>query len=269
MQLSIILLNYKSQGHLRQSLRALREHRLPHDLQVIVVDNGSRDKSQEIVAKEFPEALYIPLAKNIGYSAGNNTGLHRATGDVIAILNPDVAVLPGSMEKLVSYLQAHPRVGMVVPRLINPDGSTQLSGALFPSFLIPLWRRSAFGKLPGAKQQLEKYFINGWDRTTIRPVGWALGACLVFHRQAFEQVGYLDERFFLYYDDVDYCRRFWEQKWEVHYVPDAEMIHYLSRTSAVNPGLSGIFSYATRLHIKSWMQYTKKYWRRPKPPMSM
>lgn len=269
MKLSIILLNYKSQGHLRQGLRALRQQPTSFDLEIIVVDNGSRDRSAEVVAQEHPQATYIALPKNIGYSAGNNIGIKRSTGDLIMILNPDVAVFQGAVEKLVAYLEQHPRVGMVAPKLINPDGSIQLSGALFPSFFIPLWRRSAIGRYPGPRQQLEKYFIQGWDRTTSRPIGWALGACLLFRRSAFDDVGYLDERYFMYYDDVDYCRRFWEHGWEVHYVAEAEMVHYLSRTSAVNPGLSGVLSYATRMHIKSWLEYTKKYRGQPKPPMSM
>lgn len=269
MTLSIILLNYKSQGHLRQSLRALRSQPIRHNLEVIVVDNGSHDQSAAVVSREYPAATFIGLPHNIGYSAGNNVGLRRATGEYIVILNPDVAVVPSALEELVAYLEQHPQVGIAAPRLINPDGSTQLSGALFPSFLIPLWRRSSFGKFPGARSQIRKYFIAGWDRTTSRPVGWALGACLVIRRKAFDQVGLLDERYFLYYDDVDYCRRFWEQGWEVHYVASAEMVHYLSRTSAVNPGLSGILSYATRLHIRSWLAYTKKYRGKPKPPMSM
>ena len=88
-------------------------------------------------------------------------------------------------------------------------------------------------------------------------------------RQALTDVGELDERFFLYYEDTDFCRRFWEHGWEVHYVAAAEMVHYLSRTSAVNPGLSGILSYATRIHIKSWIKYTMKYRGRPKPELSM
>lgn len=269
MTVSIVILNYKSRGHLRQCLRGLQNTRLSMPLQVIVIDNGSHDGSHEVVKREFPSAAYIGLPRNRGYSAGNNVGLRQATGQYLMILNPDVAVEGGAIDQLVQYLERHPKVGMVAPKLVNPDGSTQLSGALFPSFWIPLWRRSAFGKVLGPRRQLAAYFIADWDRTVSRAVGWALGACLLFRRTAFEDVGPLDERYFLYYDDIDYCRRFWEKGWEVHYVAEAEMVHYLSRTSAVNPGLSGILSYATRLHIRSWLQYTAKYRGQLKPPHSM
>lgn len=269
MKLSIVILNYKSQGHLRQGLRFLRTYKFPFSVELIVVDNGSGDDSADVTSKEYPEATFVGLPKNRGYSTGNNVGLRQATGDFVMILNPDTSVYPGAIERLVQYLEHHPRVGLVAPKLINPDGSTQLSGALFQSFWIPLWRRSCLGNMPGPKHQLQKFFIADWDRRSSRPVGWALGACFMIRRQAMEEVGLFDERFFLYFEDVDYCRRMWEKNWEVHYVAEAEMIHYLSRTSAVNPGVSGVLSYATRIHIRSWLKYTKKYLGKKKPSLSM
>lgn len=269
MKLSIIILNYKSQGHLRLGLKFLHGYAFPFDVEVLVIDNGSSDQSDEITAREYPEAIYIRVPKNRGYSYGNNIGLRRATGDFVMILNPDTSLTPLAVETLIKYLEEHSKVGIAAPRLINPDGSTQLSGALFQSFLIPLWRRSWLGNMPGPKQSLEKFFIKGWDRSTSRPVGWALGACFMIRRQALEDVGYFDERFFLYFEDVDYCRRMWEKNWEVHYVAEAEVYHYLSRTSAVNPGMTGLLSYATRIHIRSWMKYTLKYLGKKKPALSM
>lgn len=269
MKLSIVILNYKSQGHLRQGLRFLRSYNFPFEIEITVVDNGSKDQSGEVTAREYPGATYIKLPLNRGYSYGNNVGLRQATGDFIMILNPDTSLTPGAVEALVNYLQQHPTVGLVAPKLINPDGSTQLSGALLPSFLIPLWRRSWLGNLPGPKQTLQKFFIKEWDRTTSREIGWALGACFMIRRSALEDVGLFDERFFLYFEDVDYCRRMWEKSWAVHYVAEAEIIHYLSRTSAVNPGMSGILSYATRIHITSWLKYTRKYLGKKKTKFSM
>jgi hypothetical protein len=98
------------------------------------------------------------------------------------------------------------------------------------------------------------------------PVDWILGACMLVSRTAYEKIGEMDERFFLYFEDVDWCRRFWAAGYEVHYVPDAELIHYHRRLSAESPGLSGIFTKATRIHIQSWMRYFKKYFRIPLPP---
>ncbi len=269
MKLSIIILNYKQKAHVRQLLGNIAELTLPYELEVIVVDNGSHDGCEDIVTEVMPSATFIGLPKNLGYAAGNNAGLRLATGDYILILNPDVRMFDGAVEKLINFLETHPEAGLVGPRLINPDGSAQLSGSKFMSFWVPLWRRSSFGHWPRPRQQLQEFFYDGWDRTTSREVGWLIGAALLFHRRAFNDVGLLDENFFLYFEDVDYARRFWEKNWAVHYVADAKIIHYHSRTSAVNPGLSAVFSYATRLHIRSWLQYFKKYRGRKKPEHSM
>jgi GT2 family glycosyltransferase len=269
MKLSIIILCYKHRGHTRQLLRSLQTLNLPYELEVIVISNGRDPELREIVHELMPDAKYIEKDRNYGYAVGNNEGLRVAKGEMVLILNPDIAVFPGSIEKLVEYVKKNPKVGLVGPRLINPDGSVQLSGALFPNFLIALWRRSVFGKWPFASRQIKRFFIEGWDRKTSRPVGWMLGAVYLFPRQVLEKVGLFDENIFLFVEDIDYCRRVWKAGWEVHYVAESEIVHFLSRLSAVNPGLSAIFSYTTRVHIRSWMYYFRKYRGRPKQPYSM
>lgn len=269
MILSVIILSYKQRGHTRQLLRSLETLHLPYELDLIVISNGRDPKLGEAVKELAPQARFIEREKNDGYSIANNEGLRIATGEMIFVLNPDVAVFPGSIEKLVDYLRVNQQVGLVGPRLMNPDGSTQLSGSLFPSFWIALWRRSVFGNWPFARTRIKKFFLGDWDRTTSRPVGWLLGAALLFRREVMAKVGLFDENFFLYVEDVDYCRRVWKAGWEVHYVAESEIVHFLSRHSAVNPGLSAAFSYATRIHIKSWFYYFRKYRHQPRPPYSM
>jgi hypothetical protein len=269
MTLSIIILSYKQRGHTRQLLRSLQTLNLPYELDVIVISNGPDPALREIVRDLMPTAKYIEKDKNYGYAVGNNEGLRIARGEMILILNPDIAVFQGSIEKLVEYFQRHPKVGLVGPRLINPDGSVQLSGAMFPNFLIALWRRSVFGKWPFARKQIERFFIKGWDRTTSQPVGWMLGAVYLFPREVLNKVGLFDENIFLFVEDIDYCRRVWAAGWEVHYVAESEIVHFLSRLSAVNPGLSAVLSYTTRIHIRSWLYYFRKYKNKPKPPYSM
>ena len=269
MKISVIILNYKSQGHLRQCLRGLRDYGGQSELEVIVIDNASHDDSASVVKREYPSAAFHGLNENRGYAVGNNVGLKQSTGDLLMILNPDVAIFNGAIDRLADYLHRHQQVGLVAPKLINPNGTVQMSGAMLPSFWMPLWRRSSLGHWPGPRQRIEKYFYRGWDRTTNRPIGWALGACFMFKRSAWQSVGDLDERFFMYFEDVDFCRRFWAAGWEVHYLAEAEMMHYLSRDSAVTPGLSGLFSYATRIHINSWLKYAWKYRGQQKLPQQM
>lgn len=269
MKLSIIILSYKQRGHTRQLLRSLQTLNLPYELEVIVISNGWDPELGEITHRLMPEATFINRPKNDGYAVGNNEGLRIATGNMVLILNPDIGVFQGSIEKLVEYLQKNPQVGLVGPRLINPDGSVQLSGALLPSFWIALWRRSVFGNWPFARDQIKKFFIHGWDRKTSRSVGWMLGAVFLIRKEVIKKIGLFDENIFLYVEDVDYCRRVWEAGWEVHYVAESEIVHFLSRHSAVNPGLSAAFSYTTRVHIRSWLYYFRKYRNKPAPPLSM
>jgi len=266
MTLSIIILNYRSKGLLKQCLRGIVDSHLPMTHEVIVVDNASGDGSVEMVEEHFPWAKVLAMPINGGYASGNNAGLKVATGDFLMILNPDVAVFRGAVDSLLEYAQQHPSVGIVAPKLINPDGSTQMSTMLFPSFPVALWRRTPLGNIPAVKKLIRKYLMMDWDHKSARAIGWALGACILIRRTALEQVGYFDDRFFLYLEDVDYCRRMWERGWEVHCQPAAEMVHYHRRLSADTPVLVSLFSRPARIHTQSWLKYFAKYAGAPQPP---
>lgn len=269
MTLSIIIVNYKSKGLLKQCLRGIFDAQLKLDFEVIVVDNASRDGSEAMIRQHFPHVQVMTAPTNRGFGAGNNLGLAKAKGEYILVLTPDVAVFPGAVEDLHRYLVAHREVGLVGPKLINPDGTIQNSTYLFPSFLMAVFRRTPLGRLPGAKRQLKKYLMRDWQHDDTRPVGWLLGACFMARADKLRELGGFDERYFLYVEDTDLCRRFWASGSEVHYVHTAEMVHYHQRESAVNPGPSGIFSYPTRIHIRSWLTYFKKYRGHPHPPYSL
>jgi len=264
-ELTIIILNYKTKGLLKQCLRGIKESNLAMATEVIVVDNNSKDGSVAMVEEIFPDIKIVISPTNVGFAAGANLGLRLATGRYLMILNTDVAIFRGAVEQLHKYLVNHPTAGIVAPKLINPDGTTQLSCYRFPNFIIPILRRTPLGKLPWAKKILRSYLMSDWDHQNTRPIGWALGACLMVRRVALDQVGIFDERFFLYFEDVDLCRRFWQRGWEVWYVSDAEMVHYHRRLSAESPGLTGLFSYPTRVHIISGLKYFAKYYGAVKP----
>jgi len=269
MKLSIIIVNYKTKGLLKQCLRGILAAHLPFDHEIIVVDNNSGDGSVEMVRETFPTVKLIASARNVGCGAGNNLGVKRAQGEYLLIMNSDVALFDHAVKKLLDYLDEHSRVGIAVPRLINPDGTTQLSTFLFPRFLVPLFRRTPLGKFPPAKRILRRYLMSEWDHHETRPVGWALGACLLIRASAMRDVGGFDERYFVYVEDTDLCRRMWAVGWEVHFVHAAEMVHYHKRESAESPGLGAIFAYPTRVHIRSWLTYFRKYHRQPTPPHSL
>lgn len=265
MKLSIVVLNYKTKGLLKQCLRGILDAQLPVPYEVIVVDNASGDGSVEMMREAFPDIQLVVSPRNVGFAAGMNLGFQKATGEYLMTLNTDVAIFGHAVMTLIAYLDGHPRVGIVGPRLINPNGTVQWSCCEFPSRWIPLLRRSPIGFFPPAKKKLRKFLMSDWDHRDNRAVDWVLGGCMVIRRQALDNVGGFDERFFLYIEDVDLCRRMWAEGWAVHYVGTAEMVHYHRRESAEHTGLRGLFSYPTRVHIQSWLYYERKYAGQPLP----
>lgn len=265
MLLSIVILNYKSAGLLRQCLKSIDVLRLPFEHEVIVVDNASHDGCAEMVKKLFPSVHCIQSEKNLGYAGGNNLGLRAATGEYILVINPDILMLTTNLGGMIDYLRAHPEIGILGPKLINPDGSLQYSCYRFPGFFMPFYRRTFIGTLPGFRQRVGDYLMQDWDHQHTRPVDWILGGCFLMPRSALQKIGYLDERFFMYFDDIDYCRRAWESGFQVVYYAESEVVHYHQRTSADRSWLLAPFHRVSREHIKSWLKYFAKYFGVKKP----
>ncbi|MFA6271539.1 MAG: glycosyltransferase family 2 protein [Patescibacteria group bacterium] len=265
MILSLIILNYKSEGLVRYCLKNILKSNISIDYEIIVVDNASPTGGVKNLKNEFPSVRFIELAHNKGFSAGNNVGIRAASGKYIAIVNPDIVISSGSVEKLVSFMDNNPDVGCCGPKLLNPDGSIQSSCLRFPTGIMPLYRRSPLGKTKSAQKYLKNYLMHDFDHNSNRPVDWLFGAFILARKSAIEEVGLLDEKYFLYIGDTDWCRVFWEKGHKVYYVADSAMIHYHHRESAANPGLTGIFNYVTRVHVRDFLHYAKKFKGKPLP----
>lgn len=277
MKLSIIILNYKSKGLLKQCLKGVILSQPKIDYEIIVVDNNSGDKSLEITRglltkdyfskheKLIGKEIIIPPFKTIqspvngGFSAGNNIGIKASEAQYFMILNPDIAIVPGVIEKMVEYMDANREVGIVGPKLLNPDKTVQYSCRRFPNYLVPLFRRTAFGKLSFAKKLVEKYLMIDFDHNKTIEVDWLFGACLVVRRSATDKIGLLDERYFMYFEDMDYCRRFWENGYKIIYLSDVEIIHYHAQYSSEKEGILGILSRGGQIHLISGLKYFLKY----------
>ncbi|TAL19753.1 glycosyltransferase family 2 protein [Patescibacteria group bacterium] len=258
MELSVIILNYNTKNLLKECLRGIRLASPRLALETVVVDNASTDGSAEMTLSEFPEARLIRAERNLGYAGGNNLGLKYAVGRYVMIMNPDILIWPGSLEALVSYLDAHPAVGLAGPRLTNPDGSVQPSCYRFHTPAIPVYRRTILGALPPARRALADFLMEDFDHQSEREVDWLLGGALCARRQAVEEVGPLDESFFLYFDDTDWCRRFWEKGWRVVYYPGSVMVHFHERAS-IGGVLELLRNPMARVHLKSAFHYFRKY----------
>lgn len=231
MDLSIIIVTWNVKEDVVRCLRSLPEARGELRLEVWVVDNGSSDGSVEAVRRQFPQVHLIANPQNLGFARANNQALRQARGRYILLLNPDTVVHEGALERMVRFMDRHPQVGVLGPQLLNPDGSLQYSCRRFPSLGAMLFRGTWLGDLVPRTRFEQEYLMADWPHDEPREVDWVSGAAMVVRRAALREVGPLDERFFMYCEDMDWCARFWERGWKVMYFPGAQVTHFLGRSS--------------------------------------
>lgn len=282
MDISIVILNYKSKGDTLNCIKSIKEadwatsSQRPHPspllgkereiqgegairYEIIVVDNNSDDSIGKILTWQYPEIIFIQSSENNGTGSGNNLGIKKAQGDYIVIMNPDTIATKEVFAKLYEYMQANKKVGVVGPLQYNPDGTVQDSCYRWYKLLTPAYRRTPLGKLPFAKKDLDRLLMKDFDHKTEKEVDWLLGSFLFCRASAIKEVGLFDERYFMYFEDTDFCRRFWEKKWRVVYYPEAQIIHNHARQSAQEPWYKFLFVRSTRGHIVSWIKYLGKW----------
>jgi N-acetylglucosaminyl-diphospho-decaprenol L-rhamnosyltransferase len=262
---SIIIVNYRTRGLVKQCLKSIRRVGLAPTYEIFVVDNDGAETMRTMLREEFPEVKGIIMKKNVGFAAANNAAMREAKGRYIFILNPDTELLPGAIEKMLLAMEQNPDIGILAPKLVHPDRSPQESVHRFPSPMVPIFRRTPLGRLAKAKAELDRYFLRDAKKDQPMEVDWAVGAALFVRRSAIEKVGMFDERYFLYFEDTDWARRFWEQGWKVVYWPLAEVLHYHRRESADGAWFTGLLNRVTRYHIASAVKYFLK-WKGQAPP---
>jgi len=257
MDLSIIIVSYNGREHLRKCLQSLAAHGPSVGHEVIVVDNASQDGSAEMVAAEFPQARLLTLPKNVGFAAGANRGIKDAGGEAIVLLNPDSELKEDVFGPMLTYLRGHPDIGILAPKLRDEDGSLQLSCRRFPTFSVALFNRySLLTRLLPRNRFSARYLLTDWDHSAIAAVDWVSGACLMARRSLFEEIGPLDEGYFMYIEDVDLCQRVHRAGYKVVYFPEAAITHHIGRSSHTLPSRSIV-----ERHRSMW-HYYKKYLRR-------
>jgi len=198
--------------------------------EVIVVDNASTDGSVEMVREEFSDVHLIANAQNRGFPAANNQGVAVAQGRYVLLLNPDTEVLGDALATMVAFADAHPDVGVLGPQLLDPDGSVQSSRRRFPTLLTAFFE-STWLQPYAPRRLLERYYALDRSDDATQDVDWVKGAALMARREAIEQVGPMDEGFFMYSEELDWCRRFREAGWRVVYLPSARIIHHEGKSS--------------------------------------
>ncbi len=232
--LSIVIVNWNVRDLLRQCLQSIQST----NAEIIIVDNASTDGSVEMVRAEFPGVHIITNADNRGFPAANNQGLAIAQGRYVLLLNPDTELTGDALETMIAFADAHPDVGLIGPQLLNSDGSVQSSRRRFPTLLTALCESTWLeGYAP--RRLLERYYILDRPDDVMQDVDWVTGAAMMARREAIEQVGPLDEGFFMYSEELDWCRRFRESStgssgrcgWRVVYLPAAQIVHHVGKSS--------------------------------------
>lgn len=261
MDLSIVIVNYRTADLVKNCIKRIKEFTHDLDYEIIVVDMCSYDKEALLEMKEekFPDTKLIFTKKNLGFGAGNNLGIENSRGEYVMIMNSDVYVMEGSINKLYNYIKTNQEVGAASPKLLNGDMSLQHTCYRFYKFLTPVYRRTFLGKTETGKRENDYHLISDWDHNSNKEVDWVQGSCMIIPRKVLEKVGKFDERFFMYFEDTDLCRRIWNAGYKVYFVADSQMIHMHRKQSADKEGLSALTNKLTLIHILSWLKYFKKW----------
>lgn len=263
--LSIVIVNYKTPALLRNCLASLSATIRATSYEVIVVDSESDGEAPRILTEEFPDVQCIAFHENTGYAKAVNAGIARAQGDYLLILNTDIVATEHAIDMLVAYMETEgkrERVGMVGPKLYGFENIYQRSAFRFPSPLTIVLRRTPLGRSKLFQDHLDAFLLKDKNLLkTLEPtrVDWLMGAALLVSKEALARVGPMDEAFFMYFEDVDWARRFWEDGYAVIYHPLARMYHYHGKTSHRYGVFDVVLNRMTRAHIRSALRYFLKH----------
>jgi len=218
---------------------------------VVVVDNGSRDGTSELMREKFPDFTYIRNEVNEGVAKARNRCLSGANSRYVILLDVDTIVWPDSFKILVEVMDRYPKVGVGGPKLLNPDGSIQLSCRTFQTPLTILFRGTFLGKFFPNSRFVKKHLMADWDHNEMRSADWMLGACHIIRQETLKDIGKLDDGFFYLYEDVEFCWRARKKGWDVLYIPESQITHIYQRQSA--SGLNRM----TLKHVRSICRFLR------------
>ncbi|MHC4113873.1 MAG: glycosyltransferase family 2 protein [Planctomycetota bacterium] len=224
-KVSIIIVNWNTCDILKNCLQSVYAQTQPDLVEVIVVDNGSTDNSCRMVQTLFPGLLLIENAGNMGFAKANNQAITLARGEYLLLLNSDTIILDNAVAKSLAFAEANPDAAVIGCRVLNPDRTPQPSCFMFPSILNMLISVCCINRLFSRSRFFGREEMTWWNGTDSREVDVVNGCFMLVRRQAVEQVGMLDERFFMYAEEADWCYRFGKAGWKTIFYPNAEIIH--------------------------------------------
>ncbi|MCS7254544.1 MAG: glycosyltransferase family 2 protein [Armatimonadota bacterium] len=225
---SFVIVNWNATSFLRQCLNSIyRNVSLPFE--VLVIDNASSDTTPEQLEwliNKLPNAKLLVNERNLGYAAANNIGVERSSSQLVMLLNPDVIILRGCVERLVQFLMEHKDVIAVAPRLLYPNGKTQPTCRSFPTPLALLYASLGLDRLMPNSKVFGRYRMTWWRHDDLRQVDQPMASAMLFRRDAFIELGGFDEGFPIFFNDVDFCYRAYSRGFKIYFLPDAVAVHY-------------------------------------------
>jgi GT2 family glycosyltransferase len=261
---SITICSWNTIEDTRKCLQSLQEVRDEAKFEVILVDNNSEDGSPDMVEKEFPWVRLERLHRNLGFTGGQNHAIEIRKGRHAFPLNSDTIVHPGAIRQLLDHLEAHPDVGIVAPKLLNPDGTLQYSCRRFPNPIAALFRNTPLGKLFPNNKYTREYLMQDWPHDSPSEVDWVSGAAFLVRKEVIDSIGAFDPEYFMFCEDVDWCWRVWKSGKKVVYFPLSIITHAIGRSTDKAPNRM-----IGRFHRSMFRFYTKNqlperpFWWRP------
>lgn len=251
--ISVITVGMNHLLYIKELYKSLYKDNQPNvTFEAIYVDNCSKDGSVEFLCENYPQVKIIQNKEPLGFGENNNKGVFASTGKYIAIINPDIVMHPGSLDKLFDFAEKHSGIGITVPKLLNPDGSLQYSVRGFISISTLLARIRTKGKDDAGDKMVDKYLCRNLDYNKTQAVDWAIGAAFFLSRDMFAELGGFDLDYFLYMEDEDICLRSWKLSRPVIYYPGAIMTHNHLRGSSK-------LGKKTILHLNSMRTFFQKH----------
>jgi len=259
MHLSIIIVSYNTRELTEQTLNSIYRHKHNLDYEVIVVDNGSTDGSIDMITKEFPQVILIQNKENLGFSKANNVGIKRSRGKYILLLNSDTIIMEDTLKTMFEFMENNPTVGVSGCKVVLPDG--RLDKACKRGFPTPqnaLYNALKLDKLFPHSKRFGQYNLTYLDEDETYEVDCLVGAFMMVRRDTIEQVGFLDEDFFMYGEDIDWCYRIKRAGWKVVYYPNTKIIHYKGGSSK-KKNAKLIYEFHRAMYLFYKKHYKEKY----------
>jgi hypothetical protein len=253
---SIIIVNWNTKELLQNCLTSVYKQAGSVNYEVIVIDNGSTDGSPEMVSNDFPQVILVRNLENKGFAAANNQGITIAKGRYVLLLNSDTVILNSALSKTVAFADAHLEAAVVGCRVLNPDRTLQPTCFMFPSLLNTFLSSTYLYKLFPKSRFFGRERMTWWDRGDTREVDVVTGCFMLVRREAIEQVGLMDERFFMYGEETDWCYRFKKAGWRVVFAPVAEIVHLGGQSTSQR---SGEMIVELRLNILNFIRKHQGY----------